>query len=618
LRFFIKIKKQENKMKKQVLWNLLSLLFIGFSLGSLANCFFFYPFSLEHLVLYNGVSLAQRSQLFLPPLFGIGIALLSGVLFYLFLGYRCVLRHHARFFFQKTLLKVRLLGFSFPLLVLFHPSIWHKEEKNSLFFFLFSFFCFFLLTRWTLQAFKFSGKEKKKQGSFLLSGISGISKYLQAKEALGCFLLLILSLSLYIFGVSRYTVERHYALESRAYDLAILENTFWNTIQGDWFASSMEEGGNHLAIHTSFIFLLVAPFYWLFPYTETLLVGQTLLIAFAVFPLYAIALFLLKRPCLALLFPLIYLSHPAIGGANFYDIHELAFAPLFFFFVFYFWLRGRQGFFWIFIFLLLSIKEDFSILVFLLGVYILFMEKPQDIKLGVLLILLGIFSYVGLQRGVIPYFAGGERSYSWYYQHLIPPEEGPSGLIRTLLINPLYVLQYSCQKEKLVFLFQLFAPFAFLCFWDIRNFILLSYGLLISLAASRSYLYQLGFQYPLQILPYAFVGTLMVLARFPTKKGRRDSRSFWVGMMCCHALLISYHYGMIYPAKHFQGGFQRVSFKYGATEQKRYQEVLEFIAQIPTHASVTASETLASSCVSSSRYSNFTLCSLRQRLLFYL
>ena len=149
----------------------------------------------------------------------------------------------------------------------------------------------------------------------------------------------------YAVFVGLATVRQHELLETRAYDLGIMENVLWHTSEGRFFASSLE-GRNHLGVHTSFIYLLLAPVYLLMPRPETLLAAQALLIALAAWPLFLLARKLLRSDWAGLLVAALYLFQPAIQGASFYDFHELAFAPLLFFTALYALLSDRRGLLW--------------------------------------------------------------------------------------------------------------------------------------------------------------------------------------------------------------------------------------------------------------------------------
>jgi len=395
--------------------------------------------------------------------------------------------------------------------------------------------------------------------------------------------LLGVAVASYVIYVSFHTILNHRSLGTAAYDLGIQENIIWNTLHGDFFLSTLMDS-HYLGIHTSFVLLLVAPVYALAPATETLLVVQALLLGLAALPLYLLARKILEKDSQALLIALLWLTHPAVGGANFYDFHPVAFSPLFLFTAFYFWWCRRWLPFWISIGLLLSVKEELAIVVILLGLVTLMGGNRRQ---GFQLAAVGAVAYVTLQHFVIPHFAGGEHSYAWYYADIIPAGEGPRGLVTTVLLNPVFALDFTLTEPKLLFVFQLFAPLAFLCFFTLRGAVLISYGLAATLLATRPPLHQIGFQYALTLLTLAFIGALLTLREKPAAWRRRALiAAALLGIITC------FHYGMIWPRHHFTGGFNTIDFDWSEVDQERYRRLRELADLIPEEAAVLASETL--------------------------
>lgn len=391
-----------------------------------------------------------------------------------------------------------------------------------------------------------------------------------------------LLIAAYVAYVGYHTVLNHYALGTAAYDLGIHENVLWNSIHGRWFESALERPGNHLGVHTTFILVLLFPIYALFPAAETLLISQTLLIGLAAWPLY-----LLARPVvggwIAVGISALYLSHPAVGSANFYDFHALAFTPLLYFAACWAWRAKRFRLFWPLIVLLLSVREDQALLVVLLGVVVV---VSKDRKRGAILVAAGVVTYVALVHGLLASF-GQSHDFTSYYSDLVEPGEGVGGLVKHVLLHPWSTLGHALSPPKLLYLFQMFGPLAFLCFAVLRGWILLGYGLPMALLASREPLFQIGFQYPLMILPPAFVGAILALERL---RGVWRTRLLTVAVLA--AMVVCFRYGMIFPRHNFMGGFRQVDFEYSEMERERYRELLEMIDRVPPTASVTASEIL--------------------------
>jgi uncharacterized membrane protein len=403
--------------------------------------------------------------------------------------------------------------------------------------------------------------------------------------------LLIVAIVAFAVFAAVATIEQHRRLETRAYDMGIMENVFWHTSQGRLLESSLE-GRNHLGVHTSFIFLLIAPLYMLFPATETLLVVQAVAVALAAWPLFLLARRLLQSDRAALLVAALYLLQPTIQGATFYDFHELAFAPALFFAALNALLARRPILLWTSVALLLLVKEDCSLVVVALGIVAL-LEKR--VKTGLTLIATGAVALVILQGLVIPHFAGRESSYAWYYTEIIPAGEGPAGLFKTLLLNPLYSLRVAITAPKALYLLQTLGPVLFLCLAGPRGLALVAYGIGMSVLASREYLFVLGFQYAWQLVPQAFAGLLIAL------RGMASSR--WadaIGLTVRRAMvamatmtaIFALHHGMLSPVSHFRSGFRIVRLATDEAARERSREVERLRSLIPPSASVTASETL--------------------------
>ena len=391
------------------------------------------------------------------------------------------------------------------------------------------------------------------------------------------------AIAAYVVYVSIHTIRHHWSLGTSAFDLGIQENVLWNTVHGDILYSSLM-GGHYLGTHTSLVLLLMAPFYALAPHTETLLVLQAMVLGLAALPLFLLARKVLESDWQGVLIATLWLSHPAVGGANFYDFHPVACAPLFLFAAVNFWWSREWRPFWVAIVLLLSVKEEMAIVVFLLGLVTLMTGNRRQ---GLGLVAVGAAAYVILQHLVIPHFAGGAHSYSWYYSDMIPSGEGPRGLLTTALINPLFTLKFALAQPKALYVFQLFAPLAMMPFFTARGAVLVSYGLAATLLASRPPLHQIGFQYALTLLALGFVGALLALHRF-SGDGRRRALTAAVLL----AVVTCFHYGMIWPRHHFTGGFTTIDFDYSERDRRRYRELMELAERIPPDAAVLAGENL--------------------------
>src|SRR5206468_2869146 len=117
-------------------------------------------------------------------------------------------------------------------------------------------------------------------------------------------------------------------------------------------------------------------------------------------PVYLFARERVGRPAaelLALAYALFWGLQTGVG----YEFHEVAFAPLLIALTVLFASRGAGARYWVALALLLCVKEDLSVLVVFIGIYLLTLRQTRR---GLLTIALGIAWYELATRVVIPHF----------------------------------------------------------------------------------------------------------------------------------------------------------------------------------------------------------------------
>lgn len=158
-------------------------------------------------------------------------------------------------------------------------------------------------------------------------------------------------------------------------DLAIYNQTFWNTIHGRIFQNSAY--GSNFACHNSPFFFLLVPFYYFFPHPVTLLFLKTILLALSVVPLYFIIRGIINEKEVILPLVCAYLFYPHLISQNFTPAHEIAYAPFFLLSAFYFYQRKCFWFFAAFLLVSLFIKEHIALISVMFGVYALLEKRSK-------------------------------------------------------------------------------------------------------------------------------------------------------------------------------------------------------------------------------------------------
>lgn len=342
------------------------------------------------------------------------------------------------------------------------------------------------------------------------------------------------------FGL--YASQRHLAFETGAFDIGVYTQPLWNFVHGRDFAVSIIEDNGPIrwATHVEPILFLIAPLYALWPDPRTLLWLQVAGMSLAALPLYALAVRRLHREWIALVVVLAYFLMPATEAVTLFDFHAVTFAPLFFFAAIYFLdraLAGQGVSFWlwpeervnvdrltwnvqpsifyllssIFFLLALSTKEDISLHVFMIGLYLLVLRR-RGWEGGILLAVGLIWFYVTFQV-IIPAYrtAGGQSIYAAWFETL---GHTPLEIALSPLTKPDQVLALIFRPGSFPALGMITIPLALLPWLGLPLFALAAPSLAFSLLSQNPTLRQLEtWHYAAPMLPFVMLGAIDGLAR---------------------------------------------------------------------------------------------------------
>ncbi len=359
------------------------------------------------------------------------------------------------------------------------------------------------------------------------------SKERQARRNLITALLLTLFILLFIIAYSWLAVTRHQLFNSTGYDLAINEQILWNTLNGRFFASSLEVS-NSFADHFRPFLLSVLPFYALFPRPETLLILQAVVLASAAIPLYLIACDRLEDSLIALVISIAYLLYPAVGFIARFDFHIEVFAIPAFMAAFLFMERKRWLWASLFLLIPLLVKENMGLTVAMFGLYALIMLR--NLRWGVAWIIAGLFTFIITTFWLLPSIRGemldAFARYAWL-------GETPQAMIITLLTEPAAVLSRFTNSVGSRYLGQLLLPVAFIPLIGLPELLLALPGLGANLLADHFCQPTIYCQYAIPVVPFIFIATVYGLYRI--KKWQDNDRGFRIlALIILTFSLISY------------------------------------------------------------------------------
>ncbi len=391
---------------------------------------------------------------------------------------------------------------------------------------------------------------------------------------------------------SFYLLRWHYKLRTGNFDLSINNNLMFGGLYGDFLKSPVAfptDPGKYLAAHAKFGHYLFLPIYALVPRPETLLVIQATLIGAGSIPLFLFARRHLTEWAAAAV-ALAYLAYYPMHGATFSEFQNVPIAALFVFLVV--WAADAKRWVWMGVFAVVAVlmREDVPVGLSMIGLFLLASGYRPAAGL-----VLAAFSttYFLLLRFYVMDEAGDWWFPTMYKELWADGERGFRSVIKTLLTNPLFVINKLAIEKKVIYLMHLLVPIAFLPLRRWYLWLCLVPGTLLTLLVTN---YdpptQFSFHYVMHWAPYLFMGAVLALAaigKSPDLGPLRQRAALLT--MCGASSVLSYNYGAFATRENsFKGGFNKIEFNVSENEKQRYQRLLDLIQVIPKDASVAATE----------------------------
>jgi uncharacterized membrane protein len=394
-----------------------------------------------------------------------------------------------------------------------------------------------------------------------------------------------------------YTVVHHRNVLSSSLDLGLEENVIWNALHsGALFRTTPYGGptGNLLGEHAAYLSYVIAPIYAIHQSAETILILQATLIGGAAIPLYLVARKYLG-PWLSCLVAVWYVFYPPLHGSNLYDFHYPPLAPFFLWFTLYFALSRRAVLTFIFAVLTLSVREDISIGLAICGLFLMLTNRQA--RTGLLLAAAGAVYFVAMKMVLMPLQRGGSEAFIHQYAGLVPDgSKGFSGVMKTVLGNPAFTLGVLLDRDKLIYMLEIFLPLAFFPLRRSIGILCCVPGFLFTLL-STGYrpLYQISFQYTAHWTAYLFIALIANLAwmgRQAAQRGRQGTawRNAWVVAISIAILTTSYQLGALIQHHAARGGFGVYHFGTTDEDRERRRTLYELLAMVPAKAKICSSE----------------------------
>lgn len=454
-----------------------------------------------------------------------------------------------------------------------------------------------------------------------------------------CALAWVLTLAFIVADIAvvgGHALTRYETFRSDAFDLGNMSQAVWNTIHGhafrftnrglDWFGPP-----TRLGVHVEPILLLISVFYLIHAEASTLIILQSIALALGALPLFLLALRRLPgHPLLAMSFAAAYLASALLLGEALWDFHPVALAtPLI---LTALWaLDTRRTVVFVLCAVLAALtKEDVALSLALLG--LLLMRRRDRRVLGVATLVLSL-AWVALCFGVIlPHYNQGVSGGNNFWYRYSWLGDSASNALSNILHDPALPFTVFLDPARRGYLtllaltgggVALLSPLLLVCSLP---------DLAVNLLSVHSEQYSGFFQYNSVIIPYIFVGSVIgaqswlaararaeggvstacssqeatvpapgwriarwpvwrLLASVPCRWERVLERipvpSRWIGPLIAAWLIVTSIWNIAAIQSHLQPFWDA-----GSTPYPYQSQVEDLLNEIPTSASVAATDTL--------------------------
>ncbi len=375
------------------------------------------------------------------------------------------------------------------------------------------------------------------------------------------------------------TCLRYKTFSSPNYDFGIFVNMFHNMKETGLPYVTCERDTllSHFAVHISPIYYLLLPFYILFPSPYTLQIGQAVVLMLGVVPIILLSKHYKLSNKATILFSALYAFYTPISTGCFYDIHENCFLTIFLLLTFLFFEKGKTVPMYLCAVFTLGIKEDAAVYLIIFALYIILSRKKYFH--GTLTLCMALTYFMTCSFILEKYGLG--MMIGRYGNLIFNPEDGLAGAIKTVFLNPGYILTQlfsttAVNFNKVIYFLQLLLPLGFMpfCTKKASSWILLA-PLLLNLLTMYVYQYEIGFQYSFGISAFLFYAAIQNAAEV-SPAVRRNIMT--VALAFCISL---YTMSVISDLDYYV----KVGKEY-SEEHMRMEEILEMI---PEDASVCCS-----------------------------
>jgi uncharacterized membrane protein len=300
-------------------------------------------------------------------------------------------------------------------------------------------------------------------------------------------------------------------------DFAVWLEVFSNISKGASAISTIQEATFPGKLHwySSHFTPLVYVFGWAFRLSRTpyfLLFLQWLALTSTVVAVFLYAQSQFKNRTLALMLAAVFALHPTFQYVSLYEFEGLRFCMPLLLLCFYCMERRNIPAYWIFFILSLLVREEVSLTLFCLGLYIL-VFLPGVRKHGLLTMAVSLAYFYVAVKFIIPSYSTSSESEHVASAFFPILGHSPSEALHNLLSNPEALLLPVLDPYKMANIFMFLLPVSFLCFFAPEVLLIGTANVGINLL-STSITHTSYFLYYLSpFVPFLFIATVKGIER---------------------------------------------------------------------------------------------------------
>ena len=328
------------------------------------------------------------------------------------------------------------------------------------------------------------------------------------------YLLLLLIVIITSVIYINYSIIKHLAFQTHAFDLGIYTQISWLYSQNETSFSTLKHMPL-LADHFEPILWIISPLYSLFPTPITLLIIQNVFVSLSAIPLYLIALNKTKSRPLSFLLIISYLTSIGIINAVKFEFHTTTLSVLPIALILFAWVFEKWKLYALTLLFGFLVKEDVSIMIFGLGIYQFIIGQR---KLGIITIVTSASYFILIKFFLMPFIWYGAAQ--GYIASSLLPLTSPLDIIILLITRPMIFLDIFFNSSIKQHTFStIYQPFAFLPLISPLSWLTAFPLLYLRFSATSTHFWTHIFHYNANLMPFITVSTILAIKnwRLPAK-----------------------------------------------------------------------------------------------------